>query len=116
MKTRKRIKASGSKTISSIKSKKGKNKKDLDFEVEGLANEKILKKGIDMESDKMKQRSRFYWGVIIGGAILAILDVRDEGMMFEGLGIKFAGSLIGSLIIILGIIGMMKNNPKVKIK
>ena len=76
----------------------------------------LNKKGIELEKSSITQKNVLFFLGIVGSIVLLILDVKDEGMLFEGLGIKFAGSLVGTILFILLIIGIWRNNPKVTLE
>lgn len=78
-------------------------------------NPKTAEKGIESETRNFNKKTWFYWGLLIIGFILAILDIRDNGMLFEGFGIKFACSVVGALMMVGSLIGMINNKADIKI-
>lgn len=92
--------------------KKRNKKKDHKF-TSTDKNPEIAKEGMSMELKAMQQRSNFYYVVIGLGLLLTVLDVKDKGLLFEGLGFKFSGTLVGILVVVIGVVAMMKNKPVV---
>lgn len=96
-------------------SSKPKKRKKHDFQSKGQ-NESVNRMGMDLEKSTVKQRSCFYFFGLILSLVLLLIDVRDKGMTFEMLGIKYSGSLVGVIIAIACIYGMINNKPKVTIE
>lgn len=95
--------------------KKSNKKKDHTFTTTDK-NLETAKDGMSMELEAMRQRTVFYYVVIGLGFLLALFDVKDKGLLFEGFGFKFCGTLVGILVITLGVVAMMRNKPEVTIK
>lgn len=89
-------------------------KRDKDFSSTDI-NTDISKEGIKMERESMRWHSIVYGIVIILGAAFTFLDIRDKGMLFEGIGFNFSATMVGVLIIIVGVVAMMRNKPHVTI-
>lgn len=90
-------------------------KKKNDFVSKGKSDE-LNKEGIKLEKLSVVQKNiLFLIGIILSG-ILCFLDVRDDGMLFEGFGFKFSGSLVGTLLLILCFWGIYRNKPKVSLE
>lgn len=92
-----------------------KKKKKNDFVSKGKSDE-LNKKGINLEKSSIVQKNILYFIVIILSGILCFCDVRDDGMLFEGCGFKFSGSLVGVLTFVLCVIGIYRNKPKVTLE
>ena len=95
--------------------KKGSDKKLHDFKSKGQS-EKVNIELIKMEKSKYKQKNIIYSIMAVSGGILLILEIKDDLMLFEGFGIRFTGSLVGILIVIISAIGLMRNNVKAEVK
>lgn len=80
------------------------------------SSEVINSKGIEMEQKSITQKNILYFLGIVLSVLLLFFDVRDDGMLFEGFGIRFSGSLVGTLLFIICAYGIYKNEPKVKIE
>ena len=79
-------------------------------------SELINSKGIEMEQSSIKQKNILYFVGIVASVLLLFFDVKDEGMLFEGLGFKFSGSLVGTLLFGICAYCIYKNEPKVTIE
>ncbi len=89
-------------------------KRDHDFTAPDT-NPTIVEEGMKAEQRAVLIKTIFFSGTFLSGALLTIFDFRDEGMLFEGFGFKFAGTLVGVLICILSIVGMWCNKTKITI-
>ena len=94
--------------------KKTKGKKAQSFTGKNIDKE-TAKSGIQMETSSVLQKTIFFLVIAIMGFVLCIMDIRDSGMTFEGLGIKYNCTMIGGVMVIIGIIGMIRNHPNVTI-
>lgn len=92
-----------------------KKKKKCDFVSKSTSIE-LNKQGIKLEKLSIIQKNFIFFVGLIFGFILLLLDVKDDGMFFEGLGIKFAGSLVGIVVIIISLIGVLHNKPRVRLE
>lgn len=90
-------------------------KKKHDFVSKGKSDE-LNKVGLNLEESSIKQKNILYFIGIILSSALCFCDVRDDGMLFEGWGFKFSGSLVGILGFILCIVGIYINKPKVSLE
>lgn len=96
------------------KPKRRKNKKHS-FESKHRS-EAVELEGIKREHTSANQRQLIFAIMIVAGIVLACLDIRDKGMIFEGLGFKYSGSLSGILITIIGGFLAAGAKPKVKLE
>ena len=80
------------------------------------SSEVINSKGIEMEQNSITQKNILYFFGIVLSVILLFCDIKDDGMLFEGLGFKFSGSLVGTLVFGICAYGIYKNEPKVTIE
>lgn len=94
-------------------SKEKKKKKDF---VSKNRSTELNKKGIELEKSSITQKNILLFIGMIMAVGLLFFDVKDDGMLFEGLGIKFAGSLVGTILLILIMIGIFRNKPKVSLE
>lgn len=88
------------------KPNKGKNQKSKalhDFKSKGQS-EAINSKLIDLERNRYNKKSYIMWGILILGFLLLILGIADSSFEFEGFGMKIKGSLVGLILIVIGII------------
>ena len=69
-----------------------------------------------MEQSSITQKNILYFVGIVLSVLLLFFDIKDDGMLFEGFGFKFTGSLVGTLLFIICAIGIYKNEPKVSIE
>lgn len=92
-----------------------KKKKKHDFVSKSRSTE-INKQGIELEKLSMTQKNFLFGGIIVASFILLILDIRDDGMFFEGFGFKYSGSLGGVIFLVIAIVGIMQNKPKVSLE
>lgn len=76
-------------------------------------SDSINQKGIELEKSTMFQKNVLYGIGIFTSLILALFDIKDEGMLFEGLGFKFSGTSVAALFFIICLVGICKNKPKV---
>lgn len=90
-------------------------KKKRDFVSKNKSTE-LNKKGIELEKSSITQKNILFFIGMVSAIVLLILDVKDEGMLFEGLGFKFAGSLVGTLLFAFTMIGIFRNKPKVTLE
>lgn len=100
------------------KGSKGKphSKKQTEFVSKGQPRS-VNEKGIELEKTSMIIKFIMFGVFALAGLILCILDIRDGGMVFELTGLfKYSGSLVGVLIMIICIVGICKNKPRVNIK
>ena len=97
----------------------GKKKKKRAFNSEGQSSG-LNKYGIKSEyvfaGIKLIMLGLFF----VAGAVLCYLDIRDEGCMIEfsigDMSCKYIGSLVGTIIMIVTVLGALHINPKVNIK
>ena len=94
-------------------SKNKKKKKDF---VSTSKSTELNKKGIELEKSSITQKNILYLIGMVAAIVLLFLDVKDEGMLFEGFGFKFAGSLVGTLLFAFTMIGIFRNKPKVSLE
>lgn len=92
-----------------------KKKKKNDFVSKGKSDE-LNKEGINLEKSSIVQKNILLFIGIILSSVLCFYDVRDDGMLFEGCGFKFSGSLVGALTFVLCVIGIYRNKPKVTLE
>lgn len=92
-----------------------KNKKKAQKFVGPESSPELAKKGMEMELSAMKQRTYLYYFGILVGTVLTLLDIKDKGLLFEGLGFKFSGSLVGVLVVVVCVIAMSKNKTDVTV-
>ena len=92
-----------------------KKKKKNDFVSKGKSDE-LNKEGIKLERLSMIFKNILFFIGICLATVLLFYDVRDEGMLFEGYGFKFSGSLVGSIIFVLCVFGIYRNKPKVSLE
>lgn len=90
-------------------------KKKRDFVSKNKSTE-LNKKGIELEKSSIIQKNILYLIGMVTAIVMLILDVKDQGMLFEGFGIKFAGSLVGTVLFVLTMIGIFRNKPKVSLE
>lgn len=67
-------------------------------------SETINSKLIDLERNRYNKKSYIMWGILIIGFLLLILGIADSSFEFEGFGMKIKGSLVGLILIVIGII------------
>ena len=79
-------------------------------------SELINSKGIEMEQNSITQKNILYFVGIVLSVLLLFFDIKDDGMLFEGFGIRFSGSLVGTLLFIICTICIYRNKPKVSIE
>lgn len=92
-----------------------KKKKKNDFVSKGKSDE-LNEKGINLEKSSITQKNiLLFIGIILSG-VLCFCDIKDDGMLFEGFGFKFSGSLVGALTFVLCIFGIYRNKPKVSLE
>ena len=101
-------------SISPQRIRKAKEKKAKSFEGHNI-DEKTAEIGMEGEYNTVNNKNVLFGAGIIIGSVLTILDIRDHGMIFEGFGFKFSGSLVGILIIFLSLYFLSRNNPHVKL-
>lgn len=94
---------------------KKKKKKKHDFVSKGKSDE-LNEKGINLEKSSITQKNILFFIGIILSCVLCFCDIKDDGMLFEGFGFKFSGSLVGALTFVLCIFGIYRNKPKVSLE
>lgn len=92
-----------------------KKKKKSDFVSKGKSDE-LNKEGINLEKSSIKQKNILYSIGILASIALLFADIRDDGMFVDCFGIKFSGSMVGTLIFISCILGVYKNKSKINIE
>lgn len=79
------------------------NKPLHDFKSKGQS-ESINSKLIDLEKNRYNKKSSIMWVILILGFILLIFGIADNSFEFEGFGMKIKGSLVGLILIVIGIV------------
>lgn len=79
------------------------NKPLHDFKSKGQSDA-INSQLIELEKNRYNKKSYIMWGILFIGALLLILGITDKSFEFEGFGMKIKGSLVGIILIVIGII------------
>lgn len=114
MKQKKLKKVDGSKRRGSQSIKKTKGKKAHDFTGRNIDKD-TAKRGMEIEDGTVKLKNIIFSGIALGGIFLIILGIQDNGLKFEGLGISISCSLVGIILVVISIIGIIRNHPKIDI-
>lgn len=113
MKNKTYRKGTGSKQKLS-KKKYSKTKKDHKFEAQ-TDDKEVIKMGSSIEFSTFLIKMITFVVLFIAGVVFTFLDFRDEGLSIEFGNFKLTGTIVGVVLIIMGIMGILLNKTDIKI-